>query len=121
MSYQMRIHRLTQVLLASILVALVPFQESPHNLEENDSITRNSEPLEYSLLSGHSFLNFTDTISPNSQVNATWFAEVTISESYGTDLLDNRSLGLLQQIDTQIGNSDGWFNSTESDEFSELV
>ncbi len=121
MSYQMRIHRLTQVLLASILVALVPFQESPHNLEENDSIPRNSEPIGYSLISGHSFLNFTDTISPNSQVNATWFAEVTISESYGTDLLDNRSLGLLQQIDTQIGNSDGWINSTESDEFSELV
>jgi len=121
MSFRIRNHRLAQILLASILVVLVPLQESTNNLEENVSATHNSDSQENLPIWGQSFLNFTGSISPSSQVNATWFAEVTVSESYGTDLLDNRSMGLLEQIDTQLGNSDGWINSTESQEFSELV
>jgi len=126
MSFQMRNHRLVLILLASILIVMIPLQESTNNLGDNFTSTHNSD-FEGDLLSppppiwGQSFLNFTDSISPNSQVNATWFAEVTVSESYGTDLLNNRSMGLLGQIDTQLGNSDGWINSTESQEFSELV
>ncbi|PDH24015.1 MAG: hypothetical protein CND84_05015, partial [Marine Group II euryarchaeote MED-G35] len=121
MSFRIRNHRLAPILLASILVVLVPLQESTNNLEDNVSATHNSDSQEILPIWGQSFLNFTGSISPNSEVNATWFAEVTVSESYGTDLLDNRSMGLLEQIDTQLGNSDGWINSTESQEFSELV
>ena len=121
MSFRIRNHRLVPIFLASMLVVLVPLQESTRNLEDNVSATHNSDSQENLPIWGQSFLNFTGSISPSSEVNATWFAEVTVSESYGTDLLDNRSMGLLEQIDTQLGNSDGWINSTESQEFSELV
>ena len=126
MSFRKRNHRLAPILLASILVVLVPLQESTNSLGDNVTATHNSDsegnlPSPPLPIWGQSFLNFTGSISPSSQVNATWFAEVTVSESYGTDLLDNRSIGLLEQIDTQLGNSDGWINSTESQEFSELV
>ena len=126
MSFRKRNHRLAPILLASILVVLVPLQESTNSLGDNVTTTHNSDsegnlPSPPLPIWGQSFLNFTGSISPSSQVNATWFAEVTVSESYGTDLLDNRSIGLLEQIDTQLGNSDGWINSTESQEFSELV
>ena len=121
MSFRIRNHRLAPILLASILVVLVPLQESTNNLGDNVTATHNSDSQENLPIWGQSFLNFTGSISPNSEVNATWFAEVTVSESYGTELLDNRSMGLLAQIDTQLGNSDGWINSTESQEFSELV
>ena len=121
MSFRIRNNRLAPILLASIIVVLVPLQESTNNLGDNVSATHNSDPQENLPIWGQSFLNFTGSISPNSEVNATWFAEVTVSESYGTELLDNRSMGLLAQIDTQLGNSDGWINTTESQEFSELV
>ncbi len=126
MSFLMRNQGIIPIMLASILVVLIPLQESTNNLEENVKVTQNSD-FEGNLLSppipiwGQSYLNFTSSISPSSQVNATWFAEVTVSESYGTDLLENRSMGLLGQIDSQLGNSDGWINSTESQEFSDLV
>ena len=121
MSFRIRNQGTIPIILASILVVLLPLQESTNNLEENVTVTRNSDSEGNLPIWGQSFLNFTGPISPNSQVNATWFAEVTVSESYGTDLLENRSMGLLWQIDSHIGNSDGWINSTESQEFSDLV
>jgi hypothetical protein len=126
MPTRVRNSRLVPIVLAFTLVLLVPLQESTNNLGENATSTHNSD-FEGDLMSppppiwGKSFLNFTSTISPNSFVNATWFAEVTVSEGYGTDLLENRSIGLLGQIDTHLGNSDGWVDSTESQEFSDLV
>ena len=42
-------------------------------------------------------------------------------ESYGTELLENRSLGLLKQIDFGLGNSDGWLDSAEVEQFASLV
>ncbi|MEC7104684.1 MAG: hypothetical protein VXW62_02220, partial [Candidatus Thermoplasmatota archaeon] len=72
-------------------------------------------------IQGQSFLNFTNSISHSSQVNATWFAQVSVLESYGTDLLENRSIGLLDQIDQDLGNSDGWIDESEANSFSELV
>ncbi len=121
MSFRIRNQGTIPIILASILVVLLPLQESTNNLEENVTVTRNSDSEGNLPIWGQSFLNFTGPISPNSQVNATWFAEVTVSESYGTDLLENRSMGLLGQIDSHLGNSDGWINSTESQEFSDLV
>ena len=70
---------------------------------------------------GQSFLNITGPILPNTPVNASWFAEVSVPESYGTELLENRSLGLLGQIDVYLGNSDGWLESSESTAFADLV
>ena len=62
------------------------------------------------LISGVSFLNFSGPISHSSMINATWYAEVLMEESYGTDLLGNRTMGLLNQIDSELGNSDGWLD-----------
>jgi len=121
MSSRNRNHRLAPIILASVLVVLLPLQESTSDLGGNITATHNSDSEGNIPIWGQAFLNFTGTISPNSQVNATWFAEVIVSESYGTDLLDNRSMGLLGQIDTQLGNSDGWINSTESQEFADLA
>jgi len=121
MSYGIRNHSIAPIVIASILIVLLPLQESTQNLGEDVTVTHNSDSEADSPIWGQSFLNFTSTISPSSQVNATWFADVTVSESYGTDLLDNRSMGLMRQIDTQLGNSDGWVDSTESQQFSELV
>ena len=121
MSSRIRNHRVALIILASIIVFLIPLQESTNNLGEKATVNHNSDSEGNIPIWGQSFLNFTGSISPNSQVNATWFAEVTVSESYGTDLLENRSMGLLVQIDTELGNSDGWINTTESQEFSELV
>lgn len=121
MSFRFRNHKMAPIVLASILVVLLPLQATTNNLGENVTVIHNSDSEGNIPIWGQSFLNFTDSISPSSQVNATWFADVTVSESYGTDLLENRSMGLLEQIDTQLGNSDGWINSTESQEFSELV
>tara|TARA_Y100000590_G_scaffold375144_1_gene439877 strand:- start:5013 stop:7139 length:2127 start_codon:yes stop_codon:yes gene_type:complete len=120
MSFRFRNQRAIPIILASMIVVLLPLQESTNNLGENVTVTHNSDSEGNLPIWGQSFLNFTDSISPSSQVNATWFAEITVSESYGTDLLENRSMGLLGQIDSHLGNSDGWINSTESQEFSDL-
>ena len=72
-------------------------------------------------IDGHSFLNFSGNISQYSSINASWSLEVTVMEGYGTELLENRSLGLLGQIDTIIGNSDGWVDIEESEQFASMV
>ncbi|MFL2972781.1 MAG: hypothetical protein ACJZ4Q_03730, partial [Candidatus Thalassarchaeaceae archaeon] len=92
MSFRFRNNKMTPIVLASILVVLLPLQESTNNLGEKVTVTHNSDSEGHIPIWGQSFLNFTDSISPRSQINATWFADVTVSESYGTDLLENRSM-----------------------------
>ncbi len=112
--------QLLAIVIVSFLISsssALPFNEAlenkPSHPYHSDS---NSSPIQ-----GHSFLNFTGPISHNSQINATWFAEVSVQESYGTELLDNRSLGLLVQIDSILGDSDGWIDEEESNQFAALV
>ena len=121
MPFQIRNFRTAKIIFVSLLVFLLPLQESINPLEGLATVPHNSNSESNVSIQGQSFLNFTGTISPSSQVNATWFSEVTVPESYGTDLLENRSMGLLWQIDEHLGNSDGWLDSDESQEFSELV
>jgi len=109
------------VLIVSLLFILLPFEGTNNSLEENSTVKRNPDLQLILPIDGHSFLNFTDSISPNSQVNASWYAEVIISQSYGTELLENRSMGILWQIDEHLGNSDGWLDNDESQDFSDLV
>ena len=94
---------------------------SHNSLEEHESDSGFSDSNGNQTIQGQSFLNFTNSISHSSQVNATWFAQVSVLESYGTDLLENRSIGLLDQIDQDLGNSDGWIDESEANSFSELV
>lgn len=108
-------------LLISTLLALSQITVSNDSLAEHESDSVFSDSNSNQTIQGQSFLNFTNSISPSSQVNATWFAQVSVLESYGTDLLENRSIGLLDQIDQILGNSDGWLDESEANSFSELV
>ena len=75
----------------------------------------------YNPIQGNSYLNITSSISQNSQFNASWYAEVSILESYGSDLLPNQSTGLRNQIDQYIGNDDGTLNSSEVLQFTQII
>ena len=85
---------ITILILTSVISQVIP--ESRMLIGESESETDESNQLAFH---GQSFLNITGPILPNTPVNASWFAEVTVPESYGTELLENRSLGLLGQID----------------------
>ena len=108
-------------LLIPTLLLLSQITVSHYSLKEYESDSVFSDSNGNQTIQGHSFLNFTNSISSSSQVNATWFAQISVLESYGTDLLENRSIGLLDQIDQILGNSDGWLDESESNSFSELV
>jgi len=105
---------LVSVILLSVPHSAWSFEELPQ-----DSAYYSEQPP--SVIQGSSFLNFSEPISENSIINASWFAEITVLESYGTGLLGNRSLGLLGQIDSEIGDSDGWVDSDEASAFAEMV
>ena len=106
----------TMLICASVLLPVMTNHTSL--AEKSNSSTDDPSQIEFN---GQSFLNISGQILPNAPVNATWYAEVTLPESYGTELLGNRSLGLLSQIDLNLGNSDGWLDSTETDEFAEMI
>tara|TARA_Y100001970_G_scaffold287137_1_gene411058 strand:- start:23782 stop:27138 length:3357 start_codon:yes stop_codon:yes gene_type:complete len=78
-------------------------------------------PSQDSDIEGSSYLSITGEIGMESQFNATWSASITIREEYGTDLLPNQSIGLRNQIDLHLGNSDGTLDSAEISAFSSLV
>ena len=84
-----------------------PFESSEISFEKN--------------ITGNAFLNITGPIVINSEFNASWFSEVSILESYGTDLLPNQTIGLRKQIDQYMGNNDGVISSSEINNFSELI
>ena len=86
-----------------------------------DDSFKSSENSFENNITGNAFLNITGPIIINSEFNASWFSEVSILESYGTDLLPNQSLGLRKQIDQFMGNNDGIINSSEINNFSDLI
>ena len=108
-------------LLIYALLALSQITVSHDSVMEDESSSVFSDSNGNQTIQGQAFLNFTHPISHSSQVNATWFARVSVLESYGTDLLEDRSIGLLNQIDQALGNSDGWLDESEANSFSELV
>ena len=121
MPSEKRKSRFLVTLLIPTLLLLSQITVSHYSLKEYESDSVFSDSNGNQTIQGHSFLNFTNSISSSSQVNATWFAQISVLESYGTDLLENRSIGLLDQIDQILGNSDGWLDESESNSFSELV
>ena len=121
MSSDIRKSDLLAIILASTILALSQITVLKDSLTEYELDSIFSDSNTNQTIQGQSFLNFTNSISPSSQINATWFAQVSVLESYGTDLLENRSIGLLNQIDQILGNSDGWLDESEANSFSELV
>ena len=121
MPSEKRMSEILETLLICTLLTLSQITVSYDTLTEHESDSVFSYSYSNQTIQGESFLNFTNSISPSSQVNATWFARISILESYGTDLLANRSIGILDQIDQALGNSDGWLDESEANSFSELV
>ena len=118
MPFEKRKSEFLAALLISTLLVIFQITASHDSLKEYESDSGFSDSNDNQTILGQSFLNFTSSISPSSQVNATWFAEISVLESYGTDLLENRSIGLLDQIDQILGNSDGWLEESEANSFS---
>ena len=121
MSSDIRKSDFLAIILVSTILALSQITVSKDSLTEYELDSIFSDSNTNQTIQGQSFLNFTNSISPSSQINATWFAQISVFESYGTDLLENRSIGLLDQIDQILGNSDGWLDESEANSFSELV
>ena len=99
-----------------------------HDTSRDASPLGDSEALQSSTayngnnaVQGQAFLNFSAPIAASSSLSATWFAQATVSDDYGTDLLENQSFGLREQIDLYLGDSDGWVNSSEADDFAAMV
>ncbi len=118
---KLRKKRLLEIIVVSFLFSYYSVPQSIEDLEGDSSQPFLSDSDSAIPISGESFLNFTGPISHSSIISATWFANVSVSESYGTELLENRSLGLLVQIDSSLGDSDGWIDNQEDEAFAELV
>ena len=115
------------LLVTSVILASIPFFaiHSQNEFYTTNPLNNNQEfSMEEgggSAISGHSFLNFSTQISPMSMVNASWFADITVLDSYGVEFLENRSMGLRFQIDSSLGNSDNWLSQGEIDAFATLA
>jgi len=59
--------------------------------------------------------------SESSEISGVWYANVSIRDDYGTDLLPNMELGVRAQIDQHLGNSDGNLSISELSQFVSLV
>jgi len=70
---------------------------------------------------GNAHLDITGTIAPSSHITATWYANVSIRDNYGTDLLPDHDIGVRAQIDQHLGDGDGWLSIAEIADFVSLV
>ena len=70
---------------------------------------------------GNSTLTITSPINPASNISAEWYANISMREDYGIDLLPNRDLGVRVQIDQYLGNGDGNLSMSEISEFVEMI
>jgi hypothetical protein len=110
---------LTFMIIISISLPCVSDTDS--DFSNFDDSFKSSEVTLENNITGNAFLNITGPIIINSEFNASWFSEILILESYGTDLLPNQSKGIRKQIDQHMGNNDGIINSSEVNNFSELI
>ena len=70
---------------------------------------------------GDAHLDITGTIASSSNITATWYANVSIRDDYGTDLLPDHDIGVRAQIDQHLGDGDGWLSIPEIADFVSLV
>ena len=98
---------------STVLVAHDTSRDAPP-LGDSDAPQSSTAYIGNNAVQGQAFLNFSAPIAASSSLSATWSAQATVSDDYGTDLLENQSLGLRKQIDLYLGDSDGWVDSSES-------
>ena len=109
----------TLIIFLSVIIPPQNIVES--NASNNYDFSKTSETTPINFIMGNSFLNITDQILINSEFNASWYSEISILESYGTDLLPNQSNGIRNQIDEYMGNNDSFLDSTEINNFTQLI
>ena len=112
------------ILCTFIIIFSVTFShdtKTEFTFSDKDDFFQSSEETPTNYVTGNSFLNITDQIIINSEFNASWYSQVSIIESYGSDLLPNQSMGIRNQIDKFMGDDDGIINSTEISNFTQLI
>ena len=70
---------------------------------------------------GNAHLDITGAIASSSNITASWVANVSIRDDYGTDLLPDHDIGVRAQIDQHLGDGDGWLSIPEIVDFVSLV
>ena len=105
---------------STVLVAHDTSRDAPP-LGDSDAPQSSTAYIGNNAVQGQAFLNFSAPIAASSSLSATWSAQATVSDDYGTDLLENQSLGLRKQIDLYLGDSDGWVDSSEAADFAAMV
>ncbi len=81
-----------------------------------DPLPNQTEPI-----MGDSRFEIIGPFADSSEFSASWYANVSIRDDYGTDLLPDRELGVRVQIDQHLGDADGELNIAELSQFVELV
>ena len=72
-------------------------------------------------ITGNAHLDITGAIASSSNITASWVANVSIRDDYGTDLLPDHDIGVRAQIDQHLGDGDGWLSIPEIVDFVSLV
>ena len=78
-------------------------------------------PIQNETIMGNSLFQIFDPFSESSTISAAWYANVSIRDDYGTDLLPDRNIGVRSQIDQHLGDSDGNLSILEISQFVDLV
>ena len=116
-----RIYTILVILMMFFPAAIGLQGDTKNNVLDNKYDTYTSHNSQNDTIQGQSYLNITGQISPNSQLNATWQSNITIAESYGSDLLPNQSHGLRKQIDQSMGNGDNFLSDSEIFNFVQII
>ena len=94
---------------------------TPLDSDEQDFEWPEPLPPQDDEILGNSTLTITSPINPASNISAEWYANISMREDYGIDLLPNRDLGVRVQIDQYLGNGDGNLSMSEISEFVEMI
>lgn len=70
---------------------------------------------------GYSILSLASPFAASSNISADWYANITMREDYGIDLLPNRELGVRVQIDQHLGDGDGNLSVSEISDFVDII
>ena len=101
-------------------------QSNVDQMLRSPSISEHRDGSEYpsrssEIISGSAELEIFDSLEKSSNISAVWVAQIEIHDEYGTDLLPNQELGLRQQIDLHLGDSNGWIGLPEVESMNELI
>ncbi len=113
---------LTMLMLTGTLI--VPaLADEPEPPSSDESVWEWPEPLppQDDDVLGSSRLDIVGSISPSSNISASWNVNISLRDDYGVELLPDRALGVRAQIDQHLGDGDGWLSIPEIADFVVLI